>query len=63
MTLIKEVYTVDINGPCPLSTYSEHGMSRSATIVLAYLMKKKRMTFTDSLAFLKDKKPDIRLIV
>lgn len=36
-----------------------YGMSRSATIVLAYLIKKKSMAYENAIAFVREKKPNI----
>lgn len=35
------------------------GISRSASIIIAYLMKKHDMTYDEAYAAVKDKKPDI----
>ena len=40
--------------------YSEYGISRSATMVLAYLMKKRKMTYYEALDLVKERKHDIR---
>ena len=45
-----------------VSNFSEYGISRSATVVLAYLMKIKNWSFNQALEFLKEKKPDVRLV-
>lgn len=42
---------------------SEYGMSRSATLVLAYIMKCNRMALSQAMDFVKERKPDIRLVV
>lgn len=46
----------------PVSNFSEYGISRSATVVLAYLMKVKNWSLNQALEFLKEKKPDVRLV-
>lgn len=35
------------------------GISRSATVVVAYVMRYKQMSFTEALQYVKDRKPDI----
>lgn len=48
----------------PLSLpLSEYGMSRSATLVLAYIMKCNRMALSQAMDFVKERKPGIRLVV
>lgn len=39
---------------------SEYGISRSATIVLAYVMQSKKLSLSSALEFVKERKPDIR---
>ena len=39
---------------------SSAGVSRSATLVIAYLMKSKGMKFADALAFLRSKRSKVR---
>ena len=39
---------------------SEYGISRSATMVLAYVMKAEKLTFKQALEQVQVKKPDIR---
>ena len=45
-----------------VSNFSEYGISRSATVVLAYLMKVKNWSLNQALEFLKEKKPDVRSV-
>lgn len=40
---------------------SEYGISRSATMVLAYVMKTEKLTLKQALEQVKERKPDIRL--
>jgi dual specificity phosphatase 12 len=40
--------------------HCEYGISRSATIVLAYIMKTRKLTLKEAIEHIKDKKPDIR---
>ena len=45
-----------------VSNFSEYGISRSSTVVLAYLMKIKNWSLNPALEFLKERKPDVRLV-
>ena len=47
------------SGGCVL-VHCNAGVSRAATIVIAYLMKTQRMTFNDAFMFVKEKRPAIR---
>lgn len=42
---------------------SEYGMSRSAAMVLACIMKRNKVALSQAMDFVKERKPDIRLVV
>ena len=52
-------FSIKIDGVAFMSL-SQYGISRSATVVVAYLMKSEKLSFSQALEQLREKKPDVR---